>query len=285
MNLTPQRKNGHKVLYFSPLRNEKSPSLWVDTKANLWCDFGDAKWKGGDGIHLVRAYLDSENEGCAVTDALRWLKNMTGFIPDIKPVNDPGDTPTEKTLVLRQTGPIVHENLIEYARGRGIPKNLLVKHFDQATIFNTKSQKKFFALSMRNDLKGYELRNPHFKGCIGKKYITFIRGTEDKPDGINIFEGAFDYLSVIAQQNGLHLKKDAIILHSLINLKKATAYIKNYGYQNCFTWMDNDEPGKEAVNSWDEFCKTEEKLLHVPMNRLYFPYKDVNAAHMAKLEL
>lgn len=285
LKLIPQRKNGHKWLYFSAFRKEKTPSLWVDTKANLWCDFGDAKWKGGDGIHLVRAYLDSENESCAVSDALRWLKNMTGFIPDIKPVHDPADTPTEKSLVLKHTKALSYEKLIEYGCSRGIPKNLLQKHFEQACIYNTKSQKNFYALSMRNDRKGYELRNPYFKGCIGKKYITFIRGAEPKPEGINIFEGAFDYLSVIAQQDGKPLKNDTMILHSLCNLKKATAYIKNYGYRNCFTWMDNDVPGKEATQSWEDFCKTEENLTHVAMNNLYAPYKDVNAAHMAKLEL
>ncbi len=118
--LKPQRQTGYKTLYFSPLRKEKTPSLWVDTKTNLWCDFGDTKWKGGDGIHLVRAYLDSENEHCAVTDALRWLKNMTGFIPDIKPVNDPEEKPTEKTLILRHEKPLINQKLIEYGAKRGI---------------------------------------------------------------------------------------------------------------------------------------------------------------------
>jgi len=153
---------------------------------------------------------------------------------------------------------------------------------------------RFHTLSMRNDLKGYELRK--FKGCLGKKYITFIRGTQPKPAGINIFEGAFDFVSVITQRNGQPLTNDAMILHSLSNLKKATAYIRNYGkkatayirnygYRECITWMDNDKAGLEAVKSWEEFCKTEENLQHVPMNDLYAPYKDVNAAHMAKLEL
>lgn len=285
MNLTPQRKNGHQVLYFSPLRREKTPSLWVDTKANLWRDFGDTQWKGGDGIHLVRAYLDSENENCAVRDALRWLKNMTGFIPDIKPVTDLDDPLTEKTLILRHTGALTDQKLIEYGHSRGIPENILGKYFQQAIIFNNRTQKKFKTLCMRNDLKGYELRTPYFKGCIGKKYITFIRGTEAKPKAINVFEGGFDFATVITQRNGESFRHDCLILHSLSNLRKGSAYIKQYGYEQAYTWMDNDTPGKNAVNSWDDFCKTEEKLLHVPMNKLYSPFKDVNAAHMARLEL
>jgi hypothetical protein len=285
LNLTPQRKNGHMVLYFSPLRRERTPSVWVDTHTNLWRDFGDEKWRGGDGIHLVRAYLDSEGEGSAISDALRWLSNMTEFVPNIRPVSDPDDKPTEKTLVLKHTGELHNVNLIEYGSSRGIPETLLKKYFSQAIIFNNKTQKKFSALVMRNDQKGYELRNPYFKGCIGKKYITFIRGTQPKPDTINIFEGAFDFLSVLAQQDNKPLRNDAIILHSLCNLKKATAYIKGYGYRNCFTWMDNDGPGLQANASWTDFCKTEPGLKYFPMNRFYEPYKDVNAAHMAKLEL
>jgi hypothetical protein len=285
LNLKPQRTNGHKVLYLSAFRHEKTPSLWVDTKTNLWKDFGDTKWEGGDGINLVQAYLDSLGMGCQVTDALRWLRNMTGFVPHIRAVADPDDRPTEKTLILKHTGSLKRESLFEYGGSRGIPPSVLAKHFGQAIIFNTKSQKKFYALAMRNDMKGYELRNAMFKGCLGRKYITFIRGTQPKPDGINIFEGAFDYLSAITQQEGRPFKDDTMILHSLSNLRKATAYIKNYGYRNCFTWMDNDKPGLEAIKSWEEFCKTEEDLKHVSMNHLYEPYKDVNAAHMAKLEL
>lgn len=285
MNLTPQRTSGHKTLYFSPFRNEKTASFWVDTQKNLWCDYGNMQWKGGDGIHLVRAYLFYQGMDHHVTDALRWMRNMTGFIPVIRPVADEDEKPTESTLKWKYTGKITKPYLIEYAEKRGIPYSVLTKYFKQSYILNTNSGLSFHSLSMRNDMKGHELRNENFKGCLGRKYITFIRGTDAKPDGINIFEGAFDFVSVITQQNGKPMKDDVMILHSLSNLKKATAYIRNYGYKKCFTWMDNDKPGLEAVDAWEEFCKTEEGLLHVPMNHLYKPYKDVNAAHMASLEL
>ena len=285
LNHPPQRTNGYKVNYFTPLRREKTPSLWVDTKANLWRDFGDFKWIGGDGIHLVRAYLESQGENKEVSDALRWLRNMTGFIPTIKPVIDPDEVESPKTLVLKHVGPIKRERLIEYGNERGIPEQVIRKYFLEAAISNSVTGKKFYALSMRNDLKGYELRNPYFKGCIGKKYITFIRGTIPKPDGVNYFEGSFDFLSAITQRNGQPFEDDSVILHSLSNLKKGAAYTKNYGYKFLYSWMDNDKPGIEATNAWDEFCKTEEGLIHVPKNDLYSPYKDVNAAHIAKLEL
>lgn len=285
MILKPQKINGHKHLYFSPFRNEKTPSFWLDTKKNLWCDYGDMTWKGGDGIHLVRAYLFYQGMDHQVTDALRWLRNMTGFVPTIQPVSDPDELPKDKNLIIRHTSKVSKDFLIQYGDNRGIPLSVLTKYFKQSTVTNKLSGLRFYALSMQNDMKGYELRNERFKGCIGRKYITFIRGTVPKPDGINIFEGVFDFVSVVTQQNGRPLKNDTIILHSLSNLKKASAYIRNYGYRDCYTWMDNDEPGIEAAKAWEEFCKTEENLLHIPMNHLYKPYKDVNAAHVAKLEL
>jgi len=285
LGLKPQRKNGQEVCYFSPLRSEKTPSLWVNTHTNLWKDFGDVKWEGGDGINLVRAYLDAQGVQSDVSAALRWLDNMTGFVPSIRPVSDPDDTPTEKSLVLRHADILTNERLIDYGYQRGIPETILRKYFDQAIVFNKKTQKKFYALSMRNDRKGYELRTPYFKGCLGKKYITFIRGTDPNFKGIHVFEGAFDFVSVVTQQNGKPLRYDSLILHSLSNLKKGSAYIKSFGYERCFTWMDNDKPGLAAVTAWDDFCKTEHNLLHVPMNKLYAPYKDVNAAHIAQLEL
>lgn len=285
LNLKPQRTSGHKQLYFSPLRRERTPSFWVDNKTNLWRDYGDMLWKGGDIVHLARAILYYQGLDHQVPDALRYVSNMAGIVPVIRPVTDPDEKPRDKTLVLKHTGEIKKDFLFNYGDSRGIPASLLSEYFQQAIILNNLTGFRFYALTMRNENKGYELRNEKFKGCIGKKYITFIRGSQPKPDGINIFEGAFDFASVITHRNGKPLQDDSIILHSLCNLKKATAYIRNYGYKNCFTWMDNDQPGQEATKAWEEFCKTEQELRHIQMNSLYAPYKDVNAAHMAKLEL
>ncbi len=211
---------------------------------------------------------------------------MTNFIPPIKPVIDKDEPEPDKNIIHRANDKVSKDYLLEYGRSRGIPESVLQKFFKQATLYSRKKEKVFYALAMQNDWKGYDLRNKGYKGCVGKKYITFIRGTETaKQEGVNVFEGAFDFVTVVTQNDGKPLKYDSIILHSLSNLRKATAYIKNYPYRYCHTWMDNDEPGKQAVLSWEEFCNKQKGLIHVPMNEFYLPYKDVNAHHMAKLEL
>ncbi len=285
MGKAPQRTNGHRQLYSSPLRNERTPSLWVNTKTNRWRDFGDDKWKGGDTVHLVRGYLYAEGESFEVTDALRWIRNMTDYIPRIRPVPVEEYKEDASTLKLRSVGPIQKEGLVQYGESRGIPSSILKTYFQEIRFLNRNTEKTTFALCMKNESKGYEIRNSFFKGTIQKKDITFIRGTVPKPPGILIFEGMMDFATIIAQRNGKPLEDDAMILNSLACLDQGSAYIRNYGYRFCYTYMDNDQPGISATKSWAEFCKTEEELIHYPMNESYMPYKDVNAHHMAQLEL
>jgi len=52
--------------------------------------------------------------------------------------------------------------------------------------------KQFFAAGHQNELGGWEVRNKYFKGCLGKKGLTVIPGSERR---IALFEGYFDYLS------------------------------------------------------------------------------------------
>ena len=158
------------------------------------------------------------------------------------------------------------------------------KLLKQICFTNEKSGKTIFALGLENEEEAFEIRNSFFKGCIGQKSISFIRGTQSKPSGINIFEGMFDYLSVITQRNGKLLKNDTIILNSLNCLKQIVPYVKDYGYQFGYTWLDNDLAGKKATPKLLEIFKAE-NIAFCPMNSLYQPYKDVNAAHIAKLEL
>lgn len=287
LDRVPQRENDHEAWYFSPFRGETTPSFKVNKKSNWWIDHGTGQ--GGDVIDLVRCHLENHGENSTCKDALRWTRNMTGFVPRIISVKDE-DEPLQcgkkdPTLVFKKEIPIEQYGLLHYGESRGIPRTILKAYLQEVHFFNSQSGKTIKALSLKNEAKGYEARNPFFKGCIQKKAISFIRGKVPKPEGVNIFEGFMDFLSVITQRDGKPLDDDAIILNSLNCMDQATAYIRNYGYRYCYTWMDNDDPGKKATKSWVEFCKTEENLTHIHMNEKYQPYKDVNAHHMAKLEL
>ena len=283
LDIHPKQTTPHRLLYLSPVRLEKTPSFWVYLKTNRWHDYGDGR--GGDSVDLVCAYLKFCREAHTVSDALRWINNM-GVAPyQFKPPVYENDQPDAPSLVLKSRKTIQHLGLIHYLEKRGIPLEIAHRHLKEIHVRNQNTQKSFFALGFANEEGGYELRNPFFKGSLGAKAISFIRGTEPKPEGIHLFEGFMDYLSAVAQLNGKGFKGDAIVTSSLSCLKQAIPYIQNYGYRTAYTWLDNDPAGEKATVALDEFFKTQADLIHTPMNKIYAPHKDVNAWHMRQRNL
>lgn len=279
----PVKTKGAEHWYYSPFRKEKTPSFHVNTEKNVWYDFGEGT--GGDVVSLVCKHLEHSDVMHSPSEALRWLRNMFATGEIIKSAPHVDYSEKDRVTVLKDVRKVQHLALIHYLSGRGIPLAIANTYLEEIRVYNKETQKQFFAAGIKNEEGGYEYRNLYFKGCVGKKSITFIRGEIPKPPAIHIFEGFMDFLSVMTQREGKKLPDDAIILNSLSQMKEATAYIREYGYQTLYTWLDNDEAGKKATTAFAEFSKTEPGLKHVPMNEEYTSYKDVNAAHMAKLEL
>lgn len=282
INLRPVKSTGKESCYLSPFRSEKTASFHVHNHKNLWFDFGEAK--GGDTVSLVQAILQQLGQDDSVSAALKWLDNsIDGNIAYLPPVATE-QAEQQPVLTLKSVSQIKNIALVHYLGKRGIPLSVGAKVLKQISFANEKTGKTIFALGLLTEEESYEARNSFFKGSIGKKGISFIRGTQPKPSGINIFEGMFDYLSLITQQNGQPLKNDSIVLNSLSCMKQIKPYLYQYGYQFGYSWLDNDEAGRKATPKLIELFKAE-NIAFCPMNSLYQPYKDVNASHMAKLEL
>jgi hypothetical protein len=285
INIYPKKTTAKELCYLSPLRNEKTPSFFVNVADNVWFDHGEGA--GGDLIAFVCMYLERQHEEHTIPDALRWIKNISGM-PLLLSIPEPLETSFEEEdspLILKSKKQITHIGLVKYLEKRSIPLNLARQHFKELHVHNKQTGKNFFTLGFQNEYGGYEIRNPAFKGCLRPKAITFIRGRVAKPEGIHLFEGVMDYLSAIAQRNGKGFSDDTIVLNSLSCLKQAMPYIHNYGYRCAYTWMDNDPAGIKATGLLAEFFKSEENLKHVRMNAVYAPHKDVNEWHMHQLKL
>ncbi|HYF32501.1 MAG TPA: toprim domain-containing protein [Chitinophagaceae bacterium] len=283
LGFKPAKHRVKETIYLSPLRDENTASFHVHHAKNVWFDHGTSE--GGDIVDFVCAWLKSKGEAHTIRDALRWLANMGDLAPFIAPVNGIDNTPEDNKLILKKVSAIQEKGLIHYLESRGIPLVIGRAYLKELRVYNQESCKTFFALGFKNEDDGYELRNKLFKGCIRPKAITFIRGEKEKPQAIHVFEGFMDFLSLIAENQGKRLRDDAIILNSLSCLKQATPYIKNYGYEKVYTWMDNDKAGQKATAALDAFLETEPGLMHKPMNRCYALHKDLNAAYMHKLGL
>lgn len=284
LGLQPTRDDGKDAYYLSPLRAESTPSFHLNKQKNQWFDHGEGI--GGDVIEFTRQYLRSQGFDHAVSDSLRYLTNMSGGgfppIPDFGLVDFSKD---DKKLTKKSVSKIKNIGLIKYLESRGIAFEVAEKHLQQVWIHNKNTDKTFCALGLQTEKGGYEVRSPYFKGCVGKKGITFIRGKIPKPPEIHLFEGTMDYLTFLQTRNGLQHDDDVIVLNSLSCLREGMAYIKGYGYTVVHTWFDNDKAGRKAADLITEFCEMESNLRVKSANDIYKGHKDVNAWHMDNLGL
>lgn len=269
----PTRKNTRDAWYLSPFRAERTASFKVNLARNAWYDFGVPA--GGDIIRFVRAYLESEAQPSSVSDALRWLSNLNGIVPSVKPFIETGEE-EEKRIVLRSVFKLRSIGLMEYLDHRGIPIELAHAYLREIRLYDNDTGRSFTAIAFKNNLGAYEYRTYQFKGCIGKKAVTSIHGKNPSAEGLHLFEGFMDFLSVLVLEEKMKLDDDVIILNSAMMLKQALPLLNKDRYKYIYTWFDNDDTGRKATEAIHNFCLENPPLQHNPMHESYAAYKDVN---------
>ena len=232
----PAAKKGTRLWYKSPLRQEQTPSFKVETTLNCWYDFGLGK--GGNIIDLAAELYQS-------TD-LRYLMRCIADsypVPSVQTVAS-SFVPRHFALSMErfEVVPLEHRALVAYLQERGIPAHIAKANCKEAHY--SVNGKSYFAVAFENVSGGCELRNRYFKGCRGRKDISYLPWARDGPSTeCVVFEGFIDYLSALAFCiiSGV----DAIILNSVVNVNKAVPYLKDYTVINCY--LDNDNAGKTAL--------------------------------------
>lgn len=272
MGAKPAAQKGANIFYHAPYRDDKTASLHVTMNINKWYDFGITE--GGNVVDLVCKYLQSQNHDYTPVDALRWIRNMTG---NVQPVQSAADKSCDgPTLQVVTVGSIKNNVLKDYLESRGITLEVAKNYLHQVLVSNAKTGKKFYALGLRTEGDGYELRNSYFKGCTGSKHISFIRGSSTPATEIHVFEGIMDFLAALENQENNVFAGDAIVLNSVSNVDKAKAYIKDYHYTTIYTWLDNDAAGEKATCDLKAFAEEEKIPAFQTMNKTYSGHADLN---------
>ena len=138
--------------------------------------------------------------------------------------------------------PLEHRALVAYLQERGIPAHIAKANCKEAHY--SVNGKSYFAVAFENVNNGWELRNKYFKGCRGRKDISYLPWTRDGPSTeCAVFEGFIDYLSALTLD--IIREADAIILNSVVNVNKVVPYLRKYTVINCY--LDNDNAGKTAL--------------------------------------
>ena len=220
----PARVQGIHYWYYSPLRNESTPSFKVNTERNQWYDFGSGEH--GDIIDLVCAL-----HRCTISEAIRLLSGAKQVAH--QDFSFGGERKIyERKLEILSAQPLSNTYLLRYIVERGIPLCIANRFCSEIRYNNT--NRTYYAIGFSNDAGGWEIRSPYFKGCIAPKAITTIsKGT----DVLQIFEGFMDFLSW--QTLNLPSTCDTIVLNSLALLPRIQEKLK--GYKQVESFLDNDD--------------------------------------------
>lgn len=249
LGLEPAARKGTRLWYKSPLRQEQTPSFKVETTLNCWYDFGIGK--GGNIIDLATELYQSTDlrylmRCIANSYPMPSVQTVTSYFPQRHSV------PSMKQF---EVVPLEHRALVAYLQERAIPAHIAkanckevhysVNGSSRSTFGTERRKNSYFAVAFENVSGGWELRNRYFKGCRGRKNISYLPWARDGPSTeCVVFEGFIDYLSALTL--GIISGADAIVLNSVVNVNKAVPYLKGYDTINCY--LDNDNAGQTALS-------------------------------------
>jgi len=232
----PARVQGIHYWYYSPLRNERTPSFKDNTERNQGSAFGSGEH--GDIIDLVCAL-----HRCTTSEAIRLLSGAKQVAHQEFSFGGKRKF-SERKLEILSAQPLSNPYLLRYLAARAIPLPVASAYCSEVLFQNMK--RTYYAIGFANDAGGWEIRSPYFKGCIAPKAITTIsKGT----DVLQIFEGFMDFLSW--QTLNPSSTSDTIVLNSLALLPRIQEKIR--GYKQVESFLDNDEAGRKSFDVLKQF--------------------------------
>jgi hypothetical protein len=240
------------VWFYSPFRNEKTPSFKIDISKNVWYDFGEGI--GGTIIDFITKY-----NNCSVKEALAILAEDTFPIHQQSESVKRESTPTYS---IKKVTELTNQKLLDYLACRKI--NLtFAKQFCFEVYYTFSNGRLNYGIGFMNNSGGLEIRTKSFKGCLGKKEITTINNNSNV---VSLFESWSDFLSYLTLKK-ITPDENFIILNSTSMVKKVIELIASYSVIKVF--FDNDGSGDKAT----EVIKNNTKKEFID-NRIY--YKDYN---------
>ena len=266
-------------MYFSPFREEASPSFSYDAKRNLWFDHGAGF--GGDNIELLIRL-----KGWNFRQASEYLMKLCGntyYINRDAIDNVVESKATSKIHILDVSDSIKSLKLFEYASSRGIDRDLLERYCKEITYRNGSDGGTYKSIGFANNSGGFVLRGPNFKGVTHSGITTLDdQGKLDhlpSSKRLLIFEGFFNFLSYLAINDQEKALGDVLVLNSTTNVSRAIEYIS--GHTNAEAYLDNDKTGRKCLSRLQESCLG---TRFWDASGLYAEYNDLNECLIAKIQ-
>jgi len=249
----PKKTTEKEAWFLSPFRSETQASFKVSKTKNRWYDHGAGF--GGNVIDLTCKILK-----CSIKEALSFLNSDTLFFFQ----QQQNITKKETGINIIKVQDIIHPALIQYLNFRSI--SLSVAKIYCKEVWYIHKEKTFFAIGLKNNKNGWELRNKIFKNSSSPKCYTYIQNNKEQ---LTILEGMFDLLSLAVRIETLLETSDILVLNSIAYAKDIEKYIPKYDLVNLY--LDNDKPGKNTTKYLTENHKN-----IIDQSNIYKNHKDLN---------
>ena len=238
-------------MYFSPLRDERTPSMSVRFKDGAWQWYDHGEGTGGTGLELVQRL-----KHCGFREAVETLASISAIPLKQQPQPFPSRE-VQHGIEVEQVGRnFIRFRLRDYIESRGIDIALAQQYCKEITYRNTASGRTYTAVGFPNNAGGWVLRSDSFKGTTQSCITTLNRdGRVEKPpssERVMLFEGFFNFLSWM-QMHGASLPPcDVVVLNSVTNSKSAAPFISEHKAAESF--LDNDITGKACFLKLQSLC-------------------------------
>jgi len=229
----PSKIRNNDYWYFSPLRNENTPSFKINRKLNRWYDHGLGK--GGNLIDFAIAYHD-----CTIRELRDKLSNHFSFQQPLQHPAQPADESSHKINILKQHS-LTSLPLLQYLKQRRIPLDIADSYCREVRY--ELNEKVYYGIGFKNDWGGFEIRNPYFKASSPPKGITTIRNDSKE---VMVFEGFMDFLSFKSvNRNQDDKSSDFVVLNSLSFFETARSFME--GHEKIRLLLDRDNAGQNCT--------------------------------------
>lgn len=268
-------------MYYSPFRDEKTPSFHINTEQNTWFDFGTNE---GGGIIAFVCKLKKCNREEAY-DFLATIDRSVTFSEEI--VRTKERKANSGAVVIRSTTRAFRPALLRYAESRGIPSDLLRRYCQEVNYtIEGLSGRTFYAIGFQNNAGGFVLRNSAYKMCSSSA-VTLLSPSgeqtkEPQSEKVLVFEGFFDFLSYMVLSGKQEPGYDICVLNSVANLEKALGWL--YAHKSIGTCLDNDEAGRRATILISDNIPEDGDMCVEDLSDLYSECNDLNEMLQAERE-
>jgi len=257
-------RHGINFFCLSPFTNEKTASFCIFEKTNSYYDYSGSF--GGDVVDLHKR-LNGLDRKMSYKELV--MDNLTiGSIAKFDVIHQDKREIKKSTFEIISILPLSNIVLLDYAKSRGIPRNIAKENCKELT-YKIKDKYTFNAICFINDKQGLEIRNSKFKGGFNKKWITTIQG-KNGSSTLDIFEGFLDYLSYLALHKITMPINKTIVLNSL-SMQKLV--IPENETKKIRLFLDNDNAGDVATRYFLDvfpFMEVDDQRVH------YKEFNDLN---------